>query len=77
MLGCPARALPAGEGSGAKLDVGKRKQAPGLLPGKPQPAQVGLARARDLAEKLHRRGKLAGVVLQLSLIHISEPTRPY
>ena len=74
MLGRPAGALPAGEGGGAKVDVGKRKEAPGLLPRKPQPPQVGLARARDLAEKLHRRGKLAGVVLQAG--HAGEPKAP-
>ena len=64
MRGGPARALPAGEGGGAKVDVGKREQATSFLPGQAQPTQIRLAHAGDLAEKLHRRGKLAGVVLQ-------------
>ena len=64
MRGGPARALPAGEGGGAKVDVGKREQATSFLPGQAQPTQIRLAHAGDLAEKLHWRGKLAGVVLQ-------------
>lgn len=71
VCGCPARALSAGEGGGAKVDVGKRKQATGFLPGQAKPAQIYFARARDLAEKFHRRGELAGVVLQSG--HAGEP----